>query len=112
MLIFSYVISAALEATLSYLLYMATGEIPVIYVLLLISSLLSITIECSAAGESVRQAMKAEGKNIDQFDIMSNWGRSFLYLCVWAGYLDAETGGVLACVCIGAAMLLGILRFR
>lgn len=89
MLIFSYVISAALEATLSYLLYMATGEIPVIYVLLLISSLLSIPIECSAAGESVRQAMKAEGKNIDQFDIMSNWGRSFLYLCVWAGYLDA-----------------------
>ena len=86
--------------------------IPVIYVLLLISSLLSIPIECSAAGESVRQAMKAEGKNIDQFDIMSNWGRSFLYLCVWAGYLDAETGGVLACVCIGAAMLLGILRFR
>ena len=112
MLIFSYVISAALEATLCYQLYMTTGEIPVIYVLLLLSSLLSIPIECSAAGEAVRQAMKAEGKNIDQFDIMSNWGRSFLYLCVWAGYLDAETGGVLACVCIGAAMLLGVLRFR
>ena len=51
MLIFSYIISASLEATLSYNLYQANGGFPGstwIYVLLLCSSLLSIPIECSA----------------------------------------------------------------
>ncbi len=110
MLIFSYIISAALEATLCYNLYQATGEMPVIYGLLLFSSLLSIPIECSAAGERVRKEMKNAGKNMDQYDILSNWARSGLYVAVWAGYLNADTGALMACGCIGAAMILATLR--
>ncbi|GEM_PF-1526116 len=112
MLIISYIISAALEATLSYQLYMAQGTIPWIYVMLLFSSLLSIPIECSASGEEVRKKMKEAGKNVDQYDIMSNWARSFIYLAVWAGYMSADTGAVAACVCIGIAMLLATVQFR
>lgn len=62
MLIFSYIISAALEATLCYNLYQATGEMPLIYGLLLFSSLLSIPIECSAAGERMREERKVQVK--------------------------------------------------
>ena len=38
MLLFSYIISAALEAAITWLEYQATGEIPVIYALLAGSS--------------------------------------------------------------------------
>ena len=100
MLIFSYIMSAALEAT------------PWIYVMLLFSSLLSIPIECSESGEEVRKKMKEAGKNVDQYDIISNWARSFIYLAVWAGYMSADTGAVAACVCIGIAMLLATIQFR
>ena len=113
MLLFSYIISASLEATLSYNLYQANGGFPGstwIYVLLLCSSLLSIPIECSAAGEEMRKKMKEAGKSVDQYDILSNWARSFIYLAVWAGYLSAENGGILACLCIGVAMLLATTR--
>jgi len=110
MLIISYIISAALEATLSYELYQMQGTIPWIYVLLLCSSLLSIPIEFSAAGEETRRAMREAGKSIDQFDILSNWTRSFIYLAVWANYLNADTGAMLACGVIGIAMLLAMLR--
>lgn len=110
-MIISYVISAALEATLSYQLYQSSGGTLWIYVLLLISSLLSIAIEFSAAGEEVRKVMKQAGKNIDQFDILSNWARSGIYLAVWGGYLNASTGAMLACGCIGIAMILAAIRF-
>ncbi len=110
MLIFSYIVSASLEATLCYNLYQATGEIPVIYGLLLFSSLLSIPIECSAAGEKVRSEMKAAGKNMDQYDIISNLARSGLYVAVWAGVLNADTGALMACGCIGAAIVLAALQ--
>lgn len=110
MLIFSYIVSASLEAALCYILYYSTGEIPVIYGLLLFSSLLSIPIECSAAGEQMRKEMKAAGKNMDVYDILSNWARTGLYVAVWAGYLNADTGALMACGCIGAAMVLAMLR--
>lgn len=110
MLIFSYVIAAALEATLTYQLYVVEGVIPWIYLMLLCSSLLSIPIECSEAGETMRKTMKEAGKNIDQYDIFSNWGRCFVYLAVWAGYLPADTGAILACACIGIAMLVATIR--
>lgn len=112
MLIISYVISAALEATLSYQLFQSSGEVPWIYILLLVSSLISIAIEFSNAGEEVRKAMKQAGKSIDQFDIMSNWARSGIYIAVWAGYMHAGTGAILACGCIGIAMLLAAFRFK
>lgn len=110
MLLFSYIISASLEAALSYLLYQSTGEVPVIYVLLLISSLLSIPIECSESGEQVRKAMRAAGKPVDQYDIISNFARSLIYLAVWSGKMAADSGGMAACGCIGAALLMATLR--
>ena len=54
--------------------------------------------------------MKHAGKNMDQYDILSNWARSGLYVAVWAGYLNADTGALMACGCIGAAMILATLR--
>ena len=110
MLIFSYIVSASLEAALSYMLYQSTGHIPVIYVLLLVSSLLSIPIECSKQGEEVRKAMRAAGKSVDQYDIISNFARSLIYLTVWSGRMPADTGGMAACGCIGAALLMATLR--
>ena len=112
MLILSYIISSALEATLSFRLYQIGGEIPWIYVMLLISSLLSIPIEMSQSGEQVRKEMKAAGRSVDQYDILSNWARSLVYVAVWAGYLDPSTGSLLACGCIGLAMVLAAIQFR
>jgi hypothetical protein len=54
--------------------------------------------------------MKEAGKSIDQYDILSNWARSGLYVAVWADYLNANTGALMACGCIGVAMLLAMLR--
>ena len=37
MLIFSYILAASLEGALTYMVYTATGEIPLLYALLLLA---------------------------------------------------------------------------
>ena len=76
MLLFSYIISAALEAAITYIQYQGTGEFPWIYALLAASSLMSIGIEFSAPGEAARQALKEAGKNLEQYDMISNFART------------------------------------
>ena len=69
MLLFSYMISAALEIAITYLQYQITGEIPWIYALLAGSSLLSIAIEFSVQGEAARDILRKAGKNVDVYDM-------------------------------------------
>ena len=60
MLIFSYILAASLEGALSYMVYTATGEIPLLYALLFISSIISIPVETSETGEAMRKKAKEE----------------------------------------------------
>ena len=110
MLLFSYIISAALEAAITWLEYQATGEIPGIYALLAGSSLLSIAIEFSAPGEAARQAFKEAGKNMEPYDIFSNLARTGIYFAVLFGLLAAEKGAMMACGCIFLAMILSMMK--
>ncbi len=106
MLLFSYVISAALEIAITYIQYQGTGEIPWVYALLGFSSVMSIAIEFSAAGEAARKALKDSGKNLEQYDIISNFARTGIYFGVLFGMIEAGTGSVMACVCIALAMVM------
>lgn len=111
MLVFSYILAASLEGALTYMIYTATGTIPLIYVLLLFSSLISIPIETSAAGEELRRKTKESGQNIDIYDIISNFVRFAIYLAVWGGFILPEDGSMYACICIGAAAILSMMKF-
>ena len=111
MLIFSYILAASLEGALTYMVYTATGEIPLLYVLLFISSMISIPVETSETGETMRKKAKESGQNLDIYDIVSNFVRFVIYLAVWRGLLSAETGATYACICIGAAAILSMMKF-
>lgn len=110
MLLFSYIISAALEIAITYLQYQITGEIPWIYALLAGSSLLSIAIEFSITGEAARDVLRKAGKNVDLYDMVSNYGRTGIYFAVLFGMLAADLGALMACGCIAAAMAMAVLR--
>lgn len=110
MLLFSYIISAALEAAITYIQYQGTGEIPFIYALLTISSLLSIAIEFSAAGEEARKVLKESGRNVDMYDMISNFARTGIYFGVLFGYIAAERGALMACGCIAMVMVMSMLK--
>ncbi len=111
MLLFSYIISAALEAAITYIQYQVTGEIPWIYALLAGSSLMSIAIEFSAPGEAARQALKEAGKNLEQYDIISNLARTGIYFGVLFGMIAADKGALMACGCIAMAMVMAMLKW-
>lgn len=108
MLVFSYILTASLEGALTYLLYLANGEVPFIYALLLFSSLISIPIETSAAGEALRKKAKENGQNLDLYDIVGNFVRVVIYLAVLRGFLSPEDGGTYACICIGVTAILSM----
>ncbi len=110
MLLFSYMISAALEIAITYLQYQITGEIPWIYALLAGSSLLSIAIEFSVQGEAARDILRKAGKNVDVYDMISNYSRTGIYFAVLFGVVAADFGALMACGCIAAAMVLAVLR--
>ena len=112
MLILSFILAGSLEAALSCSLYISTGHVPWIYVLLLASTLLSIPIELSEEGETIRKELKKAGTNIDLYDITENIGRAICYLAVWDGMIDPDTGGVLACLCVGLSLLVATFRQR
>ncbi len=111
MLILNYILTASLEGALTYMVYTATGEVPVLYALLCFSSVISIPIETSAAGEELRKKAKASGQNIDIYDIISNIVRTVIYLAVWRGLILPDDGSMYACVCIGAAAILSMIKF-
>lgn len=111
MLIFSYILTASLEGALTYMVYNATGEIPVLYALLLFSSVISIPIETSAEGEALRKKAKESGQNIDIYDIVSNLTRFVIYLAVWRGLITPDDGSMYACICIGASAVLSLMKF-
>lgn len=112
MLLFSYIISAALEAAIAWLQYQATGEISWIYTLLAGSSLLSIAIEFSIPGEAARKAFKEAGKNMEQYDIISNLARTGIYFAVLFGFIAADKGAMMACGCIFMAMVFSMMRMK
>lgn len=111
LLIFSYVLAASMEGALTYMLFKATGEIPLIYALLFFSSVISIPIETSVTGEELRRKAKETGQNLDIYDMLSNFVRFVIYLAVWRGLLPAEDGSLYACICIGAAAILSMAKF-
>lgn len=111
MLVFSYILAASLEGAITWMIYQATGEVPLLYALLLFSSVISIPIETSAAGEALRQKAKESGQNIDIYDTISNFVRFAIYLAVWRGLLAPEDGSMYACICIGAAAILSMVKF-
>ena len=108
MLVFSYVLTASLEGALTYMIYQATGEIPVLYALLFLSSAISIPIETSTAGEALRKKAKESGQNLDIYDVVGNSARFVIYLAVWRGLLTPEDGSLYACICIGAAAVISM----
>ncbi len=111
MLILTYILTASLEGALTYMVYTATGEVPVLYALLCFSSVISIPIETSATGEELRKKAKDSGQNIDIYDIISNIVRTGIYLAVWRGLILPDDGSMYACVCIGAAAILSMIKF-
>lgn len=111
MLLFSYIISAALESAITYIQYVGSGDSVVIYGLLAASSLLSIAIEFSEQGEAVRREMKALGHTVEQYDLISNFARTGIYMAVLFGFLDAGAGAMMACGCIMMAMIMAMFRF-
>jgi hypothetical protein len=111
MLIFSYILAASLEGALTYMVYTATGEIPLLYALLFISSIISIPVETSETGEAMRKKAKEAGQNLDLYDIVSNFARFVIYLAVWRGLISADAGATYACICIGAAAILSMMKF-
>ncbi len=111
MLVFSYILTASLEGAITWMIYQATGEVPLLYALLFFSSVISIPIETSAAGEALRQKAKENGQNIDIYDIISNFVRFIIYLAVWRGLLAPEDGSMYACICIGASAILSMIKF-
>ena len=111
MLIVSYILAASLEGALTYMIYTATGEIPLLYALLFFSSMISIPIETSTAGESLRKKAKESGQNIDIYDTVSNFVRFVIYLAVWRGLIVPDDGAMYACICIGAAAILSMMKF-
>ena len=110
MLLFSYIISAALEAAITYIQYQGTGEFPWIYALLAASSLMSIGIEFSAPGEAARQVLKEAGKNLEQYDMISNFARTGIYFGVLFGMIAADKGAFMACGCIAMAMIMAMFK--
>ena len=110
MLVFSYVLAASLEGALTYMIYQATGEVPLIYALLFFSSVISIPIETSASGEELRKKAKESGQNMDIYDIISNFARFIIYLGVWRGLILPDDGGLYACICIGAAAVISMMK--
>ncbi len=106
MLLFSYIISAALEIAITVIQYQGTGQIPWVYALLAFSSVMSIAIEYSAAGEAARKALKEAGKNLEQYDVISNFARTGIYFGVLFGAVDVGQGAVMACVCIALSMVM------
>ena len=111
MLIFSYILTASLEGALTYMIYTATGEVPLLYALLFFSSVISIPVETSATGEALRKKAKESGQNLDIYDIISNFVRFVIYLGVWSGLISPDDGGMYACLCIGAAAILSMMKF-
>lgn len=110
LLIFSYVLTASMEGALTYLIFKASGEVPLIYALLFFSSVISIPIETSIAGEELRKKAKEIGQNLDIYDTISNLVRFVIYLAVWCGLLPQEDGSLYACICIGAAAILSMMK--
>ena len=110
MLVFSYILAASLEGALNYMIYKATGEFPLLYGLLFLSSVISIPIETSAAGEEMRQKAKENGQNIDIYDTISNLVRFVIYLGVWSGLILPDDGSLYACLCIGAAAVMSMMK--
>ena len=111
MLIFSYILTASLEGALTYMIYTATGEIPLLYALLFFSSVISIPVETSTAGEALRKKAKENGQNLDIYDTISNFVRFVIYLAVWRGVVLPDDGAMYACICIGAAAVLSMMKF-
>lgn len=111
MLIFSYILTASLEGALTYMLYTASGEIPLLYALLFFSSVISIPIETSKAGEELRTKAKESGQNLDLYDFGSNLVRFAIYLAVWRGMLAPDAGSMYACICIGVSAVLSLMKF-
>ena len=75
MLIFSYVLTASLEGALTYMIYAASGKVPLLYALLFFSSIISIPIETSEAGEALRKKAKESGqkqKALRHFEVQNN----------------------------------------
>ena len=112
MLLFSYIISASLEAAIAWLEYQAAGEISWIYTLLAGSSFLSIAIEFSAPGEAARKAFKEAGQNMEPYDIISNLARTGIYFAVLFGAVAADKGAMMACGCIFMAMVLSMMKIQ
>lgn len=111
LLIVSYVLAASMEGALTYLIFQSTGEIPLLYALLFLSSVISIPIETSIAGEELRKKAKEVGENLDLYDMISNFARFVIYLMVWCGWIPSEDGSLYACICIGAAAILSMMKF-
>ena len=112
MVIVSYILTASLEGAIAYMIYAATGEVPLLYTLLFISSVLSIPIELSAPTEALRKRVKEKGQNLDIFDVLSNYARFVIYLAVWRGIITPDDGGLYACICIGVAAVLSMIRYK
>jgi len=110
MLVFSYILTASLEGALTYMIYQATGEVPLLYALLLFSSVISIPVETSEAGEALRKKAKENGQNLDIYDIIGNLVRFVIYLAVWCGLIPQEDGSMYACICIGAAAVISMMK--
>ena len=108
MLLFSYIISAAMESAIAYIQYAGNGDSLLIYALLAGSSLLSIAVEFSEQGETVRKEMKAAGRNVEQYDMISNLVRTGIYAAVLFGVLNASTGAMMACGCIMVSMVMAM----
>ncbi|NLT95046.1 MAG: hypothetical protein GXW85_05845 [Clostridia bacterium] len=112
MLLFSYVIAAALELVMAITsfrlgnLYYAWS-----FGFLLFLSAASIPLETSEMGKMVRQEFKSLGIDTAKYDFISNIGRTIAYVLITINFLSLFAGLILAYVITFIMLVLAIYKY-
>lgn len=97
MLLFSYILVAALELVMTIMAFQS-GNIPYAWSFgfLLTLSIASIPLETSEIGKTVRAEFKNLGIDTARYDMISNIGRTLAYLLIVRGVISEIEGLIMA----------------
>ena len=112
MLLFSYILAAALELVMTIQsLKMGNSAFAWSFGFLLFLSMASIPIETSQMGKMVRQEFKNLGLDTAKYDLISNLGRIIAYIFIISQILSYINGLIIAYLIVFITLIMAIWKY-
>ena len=112
MLLFSYILTSALELVMTIQsLKMGNTAFAWSFGFLFFLSMASIPIETSQMGKMVRQEFKSLGLDTAKYDLISNVGRIIAYIFIISQILSYINGLIIAYLIVFVTLILAIWKY-